>query len=1586
MPTNFFAAICLIVLSADVAVAQADESTVQPLEHNVFLNHWQVFGPFPGPNGPAEEVNTTFIADEAHLQGGSVRFYNDELFTWHASQRAAVNFRIALKIPSSSGNNVVGYAYTEVFCDREQDVSMAIAHDDAMAAWVNGEEVSRVTEISTSGAMLDQTVADVTLKKGVNRILLKIANGTSGWHGAVRFRPRDAATPLFKFGARPFLPFSYMPTVTVELVDKQQNIFANYRVDTLRKEYSEAGKVYEVYGEDLTQTPDSAVFRIQANGFRPVTKTVKWANVKKGNVKLDLAADRPVDLLIVDAKTNRPIEGAEIWNKSGESTGVFTDKSGRATVADIPPGTNQCWAVAKGYAASSVKLKWPRSGIASLALTPGGRTLKGVVSSTDGNPIAGAIVSPGLSSGYAPTATTDELGQFEIFGIPEDRDRLYPTVVCPGYVSKDSFRQSLSENVTQVQWSLAVGASIVGRVTHKETGKPLAGIQMIIGTSRYSSNVKNPEAVTDTDGHYVLTGVETGSNIVHAFSDNHAPAMQTTTATAGVHTEVNFELQTGKSVTGRITDRDGNPISRVWVVTEEWNGARMFRRETRTDAEGRYELTHMPDTDADVSVLKQKYIAHRDVKMRGGAEINLTMMPEITHTVTIRSASTGKIVPQLTINKGYQWNGGKEYSWSTSHYETDRYYDALTGTMKIEIDEPMNSPIAYRFRATGFREQILRIPKQTDVGQTFEINLQPTKMVTARVIDADTGQPLQGIAVAVVNSNDRMRYDHYSDFRTAWQHLQENRFTGEHTTTDSQGIFQLTDSSTDGQFDFVLINPDGGFVFIQDGGQHVANSTFADEPGTPQFDLPFPSCGEIGGRLTVAGKPVADSAIRMQWLDHGIPISRDDRQLTFGMGGQVRSDSNGEFDFGKLGPGRYRIQQIFSYTHPGTRNGGNSSMYLAGEEIVLAPGQALEYNLEKPPGFTLSGTTLDADGTPLPQCVLTVTDGNNSFPVAAMLSGPDGKFLFEHLPQGTYKVRATHYVPSAQYSGRTDASALLTVKLNESRTDFAAVLQKTTDRQQIRPATIVGTLAPHFTASPHGAASEFILPEQSDRVTAICFWSPWSDDIEAINAAFENHKDNKSVRLITVFSGHDVNELTSVMNKHGYEFPVIFQDQTDLGGLTQLFGRASYTGCFIVGRDGRFVSEAIQGQGLDAAITSALKATTVPIWDKRPGQLRVQLSADDGPTGVPGAMLSFKITLKDGNTLMEDKYNLQGVVRDVIWRHPPIPENGQLSVTVSGAGIEEHQHEVQPQQLSETLAISVPSPRRITGQVVSITDAAPISNINVRLQASHGWSVSGATNDDGKFSIPCFPSHYYTTGISNEQFAVAQEQPATINVTDDFDPEPLEFEASVATIVEGRVVDATNTPVSDAQVLLAIGQRTTTDADGNFTISRVPSEGKVQLWASKDGVYGSIALQNPDVNTSYTIKLGENNEQFAAEELVDNRTLSPLEMTTLQGEPITWTAQAESNRLIVVCALWKPASAALLTKAAALAADHNAALEVISLDWSLPQAQREAQRLGLRNVQFAGVPAIALREKWKMSTDSATFLIAPDGTLLENPF
>ncbi|HLX60199.1 MAG TPA: hypothetical protein VKX17_02845 [Planctomycetota bacterium] len=160
-----------------------------------FIHDWLLLAPIPIPEDQAgEEIDKQQIKDEAKLapKEGDKTKINEKEFTWKKVHGKDYYFDIN-ELLGSQNEDVICYAVCYVNSpDEQKDLVLAMGSNDQGKVYLNGKEIVKFTE--TRAIEKDQDEAKgVTLNKGVNTIVFKIANQKNNWQGALRFKTKAGA-------------------------------------------------------------------------------------------------------------------------------------------------------------------------------------------------------------------------------------------------------------------------------------------------------------------------------------------------------------------------------------------------------------------------------------------------------------------------------------------------------------------------------------------------------------------------------------------------------------------------------------------------------------------------------------------------------------------------------------------------------------------------------------------------------------------------------------------------------------------------------------------------------------------------------------------------------------------------------------------------------------------------------------------------------------------------------------------------------------------------------------------------------------------------------------------------------------------------------------------------------------------------------------------------------------------------------------------------------------------------------------------------------------------------------------------------
>ena len=153
---------------------------------------WVILGPMgieeDGTTVPSMEAQKAFFAADqvdpgVAPQPGQAAPFGQARLVWNTVQ-ASEDGTVDLDAILGSSDYAAAYAYSEYESQRSQTFTLGIGSNDAVRVWVNGEEVH--TWWGNRSLRVNQDLVTISVKEGINRILLKVQNMSYDWGFAVQ--------------------------------------------------------------------------------------------------------------------------------------------------------------------------------------------------------------------------------------------------------------------------------------------------------------------------------------------------------------------------------------------------------------------------------------------------------------------------------------------------------------------------------------------------------------------------------------------------------------------------------------------------------------------------------------------------------------------------------------------------------------------------------------------------------------------------------------------------------------------------------------------------------------------------------------------------------------------------------------------------------------------------------------------------------------------------------------------------------------------------------------------------------------------------------------------------------------------------------------------------------------------------------------------------------------------------------------------------------------------------------------------------------------------------------------------------------
>ena len=196
------------------------------LKEGVFIKDWLLLGPFPNCEGcdvkdfKHGEQCAGFATDFLTGSGGEAKTVpragqpvkilgTDRFRRWFAYH--SEGDRIPLNDILTPNDLVIAYAFTRILSPQSRKIILSVGSNDGVKVFLNGIKIHQVHPANGRWLQKDDDFVPVTLKKGVNNLMLKIDEGTGDFGFAIRFLDYDSTLQALRQDASRYSKLSLIP-------------------------------------------------------------------------------------------------------------------------------------------------------------------------------------------------------------------------------------------------------------------------------------------------------------------------------------------------------------------------------------------------------------------------------------------------------------------------------------------------------------------------------------------------------------------------------------------------------------------------------------------------------------------------------------------------------------------------------------------------------------------------------------------------------------------------------------------------------------------------------------------------------------------------------------------------------------------------------------------------------------------------------------------------------------------------------------------------------------------------------------------------------------------------------------------------------------------------------------------------------------------------------------------------------------------------------------------------------------------------------------------------------------------------------
>lgn len=145
-----------------------------------FVNSWWIAGPFPNEKNMGSHAK---YFPEKNIEFKQVEKFDSLTARWQKVELDGIYAIISLAELFGKKQQVV-YAFAELNAPQEMSAKFKIGSNDGVICWLNGKKVHE--NLIGRKLTVDEDKVDIHLKKGTNKILLKIPNEGGNWEVCLR--------------------------------------------------------------------------------------------------------------------------------------------------------------------------------------------------------------------------------------------------------------------------------------------------------------------------------------------------------------------------------------------------------------------------------------------------------------------------------------------------------------------------------------------------------------------------------------------------------------------------------------------------------------------------------------------------------------------------------------------------------------------------------------------------------------------------------------------------------------------------------------------------------------------------------------------------------------------------------------------------------------------------------------------------------------------------------------------------------------------------------------------------------------------------------------------------------------------------------------------------------------------------------------------------------------------------------------------------------------------------------------------------------------------------------------------------------
>lgn len=522
------------------------------------------------------------------------------------------------------------------------------------------------------------------------------------------------------------------------------------------------------------------------------------------------------------------------------------------------------------------------------------------------------------------SAISDAQGMFSISNLPPGSDYML-SALHPDFSRTEKSGITVTPNVrTPITLIMATGFELRGRIMDDASGAPVPGAELVLqSVFALLPGARSDDEMATTsaeDGTYRFLNVPAGTRNLSVNAEGYGSRTRNNLLFAGLPSEPTFQdfrLAPGQCLRGRIVAPDRTPIAGAQIEATSYETAQVSRGQGVSNADGYFEICDLAEGTFMVIARAKNFSDQRLTRVKlSDPDIQIVMARQGGVMGEVVSRSDGSVVTSFFASVRAVAPGSTSYgrAVAASKFENPDGRFELSGleagSYVMQVEAPGFAPTY----SDSF------IVNQGIVTPDVRVELGQGGSISGRLVDAVTGQPIEGALVATLDNG-----------------YVENPFTQmlgalvPRTTTDKKA---RTDS--DGSFRLDLITATTYQLQIDHEGytRKTIKDLIVVEGQTRDLgSIRLPKGATVRGTVyDAAGSPLAHARISLTG------------RINFP--GMVRSDGEGRFILKNVQAGTWQLSAVRSVSESeGNPFGAIIDMKKSEVTITVADGQEIVRNL-----------------------------------------------------------------------------------------------------------------------------------------------------------------------------------------------------------------------------------------------------------------------------------------------------------------------------------------------------------------------------------------------------------------------------------------------------------------------------------------------------------------------------------------------------------------------------------------------------------------------------------------------------------------